>query len=66
MLAALKHERRAIGCERESQYIEIAKQRIMDLHVGTLRYRQLGKPVHQPTGREKVSQVPLEWALKRE
>lgn len=66
MLAALKHERRAIGCERESQYIEIAKQRIMDLHDGTLRYRQLGKPVHQPTGREKVSQVPLEWALKRE
>jgi len=61
LLAALRHERKAIGCEREPQYVDLAKQRIADLQNGTLRYRQLGKPVHQPTGREKVSQIPLEW-----
>jgi adenine-specific DNA-methyltransferase len=61
MLAALKNKRRAIGCEKETEYVEIAKQRIADLYSGKLRYRQLGKPVHQPTGREKVAQIPMEW-----
>jgi adenine-specific DNA-methyltransferase len=61
MLAALKNKRRAIGCEKEAEYVEIAKQRIADLYSGKLRYRQLGKPVHQPTGREKVAQIPMEW-----
>jgi adenine-specific DNA-methyltransferase len=64
LLAAIKHDRRAIGCEKEEEYIRIASQRINDLYSGTLRYRQLGKPVHQPTGREKVAQIPLEWLGK--
>lgn len=61
LLAALKNKRRAFGCEKEDEYIAIAKQRIADLYSGALRYRQLGKPVHQPTGREKVAQIPMEW-----
>lgn len=61
LLAALRHGRRAIGCEKEAEYISIAKDRIQSLYSGTLRYRPLGKPVFQPTGREKVSQVPDEW-----
>ncbi|HWT01280.1 MAG TPA: site-specific DNA-methyltransferase [Pyrinomonadaceae bacterium] len=61
LLAALKNKRRAMGCEKEEQYVEIARRRIADLYSGTLRYRQLGKPVHQPTGREKVAQIPMEW-----
>jgi adenine-specific DNA-methyltransferase len=65
LLAALKNKRRAFGCEKEDEYIRIARQRIADLASGKLRYRRLGKPVHQPTGREKVAQVPLEW-LKKE
>ena len=64
LLAALKNKRRAFGCEKEEEYILIARQRIADLASGKLRYRQLGKPVHQPTGREKVAQVPLEWLTK--
>ena len=64
ILAALKNNRRAMGCEKEEQYITLAKERINDLRSGALRYRQLGKPVHQPSGREKVSQKPLEWLLK--
>ena len=61
MLAALKNRRRAMGCEKEAEYVEIARERIADLHSGRLRYRPLGKPVHQPTGREKVAQIPMEW-----
>lgn len=61
LLAAMKNNRKAFGCEKETDYIEIAKQRIEDLYSGKLGYRPLGKPIHQPTGREKVAQLPLEW-----
>lgn len=61
LLAALRHKRRAFGCEREDDYIEAAKQRIADFDAGRLRYRPLDRPVYQPTGREKVAQMPLEW-----
>lgn len=61
ILAALRQGRRGIGCEKEDQYNQIAKQRIADFYAGNLPYRPLGRPVHQPTGREKVSQVPEEW-----
>lgn len=64
LLAALKNKRKAFGCEKEEEYIKVARQRISDLASGRLRYRQLGKPVHQPTGREKVAQVPMEWLTK--
>lgn len=61
LIAALMHDRRAMGCEKESAYVEIARHRIFDYFNGTLRYRPIGKPVYQPTGKEKVSQVPEEW-----
>jgi DNA modification methylase len=61
LLAALKRDRRAIGCEQSAEYLAVAKQRILDFYAGTLPYRPLGKPVHQPTGREKVSQIPDSW-----
>jgi len=50
-----------MGCEKESEYIAIARQRLLDFFNGTLRYRAIGKPVYQPTGKEKVSQIPEEW-----
>jgi adenine-specific DNA-methyltransferase len=61
MIAAIKHGRKAIGAEKEAKYTEEAKRRILRLLDGTLPMRPLGKPVHQPTGREKVSQKPAEW-----
>ena len=63
LLAALRHDRRVLGCDREIEYIHAAHKRIRQLYDGTLPYRQLGKPVYQPTGREKVSQVPAAWFL---
>jgi|SRR5579884_27631 DNA modification methylase len=64
LLAAVRQHRRAIGCEKEPSYVQIAKQRIEDLYNGKLRYRPLGKPVYQPTGRERVSQIPMDWLKK--
>jgi DNA modification methylase len=61
LLAALMNNRRGIACERNEEYVAITRQRIRDLDAGTLRYRRIGKPVFEPTGREKVSQVPLQW-----
>lgn len=61
LLAALRNGRKAVGCEKEEEYVEIAKQRVSDLFSGTLGYRPLGRPVHQPSGREKVSQIPKAW-----
>jgi DNA modification methylase len=64
LLAALRHGRRAMGIDRDAEYIEEGKKRLHALWDGTLRYRLLGKPVFQPTGREKVSQIPQEWKAK--
>lgn len=61
LLAAVMHKRRAIGCEKEEEYVKIARQRLSDYFNGTLSYRPLGTPVYQPTGKEKVSQIPEEW-----
>ncbi|MCS1407994.1 MAG: Modification methylase RsrI [Verrucomicrobia subdivision 3 bacterium] len=65
LLAALKNGRRAFGCEWEKKYVALAHERINSLWEGRLRYRPLGKPIHQPTGKEKVSQTPLEWTQER-
>lgn len=61
LIAALKHNRRAIGCEKEKEYIGIARERIQAFNNGTLRLRPLGKPVYQPKPTEKVAQIPDEW-----
>jgi adenine-specific DNA-methyltransferase len=61
LLAALRHRRCAIGCEKEEKYVQIARQRVADFYSGRLRYRPIGCPIYQPTGREKVSQIPAQW-----
>ncbi len=61
LIAAMMHQRRAMGSEKETEYIEIARERLQAYFNGTLRVRPMGKPVHEPTGKEKVAQVPVEW-----
>jgi len=61
MLAAVRHNRRAMGCEKEPAYINEARRRMDLLFSGELPYRPLGKPVYQPTGNEKVSRIPAQW-----
>jgi hypothetical protein len=50
-----------MGIDKEPDYIALAKERMNQLWNGELPYRPLGKPVHQPTGKEKVSQIPESW-----
>lgn len=61
LIAALFHERRAMGVDKEKVYVDIAYERIMQALNGTLKRRPLGKPIYQPKGTEKVTQIPLEW-----
>lgn len=61
IIAAIKNNRRAIGIDKEQKYIEIAKKRIDAFKSGELKLRPIGKPIYSPTGREKVSQIPIEW-----
>jgi len=66
MVAAMMHNRKSIICEKEEKYIEIAIQRVNDYANGRLKIRPLGKPVYTPSGREKVSQIPLLWQEQKE
>ncbi|GAB4409312.1 MAG: site-specific DNA-methyltransferase [Anaerolineae bacterium] len=61
LIAAVKNGQRAMGSEKETQYVEIARERLISYYNGTLKLRPLGKPVYIPSGREKVSQIPDEW-----
>ena len=65
LIAAIKWGRKAIGCEKEPNYVDSAKERIGKYFSGRLRLRKLGTPVYQPTGREKVSRRPQEWEKRR-
>jgi len=61
VIGAASTNRRGIMADMMPEYCELAEQRLLDFQAGKLRIRPLGKPVHQPTGREKVSQIPVEW-----
>lgn len=47
-IAALMHERRAIGAELMSEYVVIAKERIRAAERGTLRIRPMTRSVYDP------------------
>jgi len=49
IIAALKNERNAYGCDIEQRYVDIAHERIQALRAGILRTRPMGKPVYDPT-----------------
>lgn len=51
-IAALRHGRRAYGCDQEQRYVDIAWDRIHALRAGTLRTRPMNKPVFEPTRRQ--------------
>jgi adenine-specific DNA-methyltransferase len=61
VLAAETCNRRGIMADLFTEYVELAADRIEQYRDGTLKIRPIGKPVHVPTGKEKVSQIPDEW-----
>jgi adenine-specific DNA-methyltransferase len=66
LIATIKNNRRAIGSDKEEEYVTLARERIISYFNGTLGYRQLGTPVYQPTGKEKIAQLPDEWRTNYE
>lgn len=64
LIAAIKNNRRVLGIDRDAGYCEIAKKRIADFCNGALKIRPIGKPVHKPSGREKVAQIPMQWLVE--
>lgn len=66
LIAAIKHQRRAMMIDRDEQYIKLAKERVKLFQKGKLKIRPLGKPVHKPTGKEKVARVPDEWLKEKQ
>ncbi len=61
VIGAIKNNRNAIGIEKEAEYCRLSKKRIEDLKEGNLKVRPINKPIHKPTGKDKVSQTPKEW-----
>lgn len=61
IIAALQNNRKAIASEQETKYVEITRDRLQKFADGELPLRPLGKPIHEPTGRERVVQMPFEW-----
>ncbi|MEY4768056.1 MAG: hypothetical protein RL637_695, partial [Pseudomonadota bacterium] len=66
VIAALKNNRKGMAIDKEPKYIEIAKERIKLYQAGLLKTRPLGKPIHVPTGKEKVAQPPTSWINKQQ
>lgn len=65
LVASALHCRKSMGSEKEKKYCRIVEKRFNALRTGKLRLRPFGKPVHRPSGNEKVAQVPPEWLGKR-
>jgi adenine-specific DNA-methyltransferase len=63
LIAAIKNDRRTMGCDKEKIYIDNAEKRIKEYFAGTLKTRPIGKPIFDPTGNEKVSRIPEEWKI---
>lgn len=61
VIAAQNRGRNGYMCEINEDYVKIAKKRLIDWANGTLKIRPLGKKIYEPTGREKVSQIPKQW-----
>jgi DNA modification methylase len=61
IIASIKNNRNAVGIEKEKEYCDIAKQRIVDFNEGKLKIRPINKPIHKPSANDKVSQVPKQW-----
>jgi adenine-specific DNA-methyltransferase len=64
LVAALLHNRKGMGVDKEKPYLDIAYLRINEALEGTLKKRPFGKPVYRPKGTEKVAKIPPEWVIK--
>jgi len=60
-VASVLHGRRVAGADIMERYLNIAKDRIELTLTGKIKIRPMNKSVYKPTGKDSVSQVPIEW-----
>lgn len=65
LVAALKNNRQAYGTELVQKYIDIGLERIDKLSKDTLKTRPIYQKIYEPSGKDSVSQYPIEWTEKR-
>jgi DNA modification methylase len=61
LIAGIMHNRKVVGVDKESAYIDIVRQRIDKLFNGKLRIREMGKQIMDPNKNKKWSKIPDEW-----
>ena len=61
VLAAIKNNRNGFSIDKSKVYTDIARQRIQSFMEGRIKIRKIGTKIYQPTGKEKVAQIPIEW-----
>lgn len=49
VIAAIKNDRFGFGCDTIKEYVDIAWERVHALREGSLKLREMGKPVYNPT-----------------
>jgi adenine-specific DNA-methyltransferase len=49
VVAALKHDRAAYGCDIVPEYVDVARDRVRQLRAGTLAARPMERPVYDPS-----------------
>jgi len=64
LIASIKNNRNSVGIEKEKDYCKISQKRIQDYKDGELKFRPINKPIHQPSQKDKVAQMPIEWLKK--
>lgn len=61
IIAALKNGRRAMGTELMEEYIKIGEERISKLKDGTLETRPIWQTVYEPSSKDKIAKMPVEF-----
>ncbi|MGI4815427.1 MAG: DNA-methyltransferase, partial [Janthinobacterium lividum] len=65
IIAALKAERRAVGIDKNPEYVALTKQRISELYEGRIKLRRSGTAVAQPRQTLAVAQAPAAWTVAK-
>lgn len=64
LIASIKNCRNAVGIEKYKKYIKVGEARIDRFKNGTLKFRDLTKPVFVPTTNMSVAKVPVHFYNK--
>lgn len=65
LIAALKNDRKAVGCELFKEYIEETRTRVKNLQNGSLPYRERGLPIKKATGKVAKKVFEEKNAIKK-